>query len=207
MDYAEHLAGRVTTPCVIAFASEPHRLEWGHFLGNLGVPHVLMKDGTERWYQQGVAGIGSRTDVMDYISELRTRYDLIITLGLSSGSYAALLYGDASSVDLVLMVSPITGKGEDVKPDFHPDWHHRIEHGPEHPSVPDLKAMMPRGPRVPVRAWVSDGDGTELDALMALRVGIPQRNIIQVPGHSHSKLARAIRDNGMLERMIMDTAR
>lgn len=204
MDYARHVAGAATTSacCVVSFSSRPHVFEWGRFLTRIGVPHVLMRDSTERWYQEGVTGLGGRVDVLDCICDLKAGYDKVIALGLSSGSYAALLYGDACAVDMVLMVSPVTGKGDALMSDFDPRWHYRIEHGPEHPPVADLKPMMPRGPRVPVRAYVSDGEGTELDRQMALRVGINEHSIIHVPGYSHSTLGAAVRDNGMLENMI-----
>lgn len=180
---------------VVAFSSRPNRFEWGGTLFRLGVDHVLMADETEQWWRFGVSPIGDIWDVVSYIERLMCRYRTTKTLGLSSGSYAALLYGHLAVVDACVAVSPITGKGDAVKDDFAPEWHHRIEHGPEHPSVVDLKTVFRGAPFCDVVAFVSDGPSTELDERMCNRIGVFPK---KVPGHSHAGLARALRDSGEL---------
>lgn len=199
-DFEEHLTG--SQICVLAFASGGQRFEWGGTLSRLNLSHILFRDSTDRWYQRGVAGIGGAAAVVAYITILARTHARIVALGLSSGSYAALMYGLLGGADEVIAISPITGKGEDVFPDFGPEWHHRVEHGPEHPFVPDLKALFLSPSLVPpkIRAFVSDGEGTELDCGMATRIRI--KDVTTVPGHSHSGLARAMRDNGMIENLL-----
>lgn len=199
-DYVPHL-GTATGVCVVAFASGASRFEWGRYLGGLGVSHVLMRDTTERWYQGGVRGIGDKAAVVSYVNDLTWHFDRVITLGLSSGSYAAMMFGQLARVDGVIAISPITGKGEALKDDFASKWWPRIEHGPEHPPVPDLKPLFAKGWEPQILAFVSDGEGAELDAQMIRRIGGSSVNFI--PGFSHSLLARHMRDAGILTDLIV----
>lgn len=187
--------------CVLAFASGARRFEWGPTLSRLGVAHILLRDRTERWYQGGVDGLGSLDDVVAEAASLKDAYPRVVALGLSSGSYAALLVGQRAELDAVVAISPITGKGDALFPDFDPRWHFRIEHGPEHPPVPDLKPLYADGARMAVRAFVSDGEGTELDRRMAERIGVS--DIVLIPGYSHSSLARAMRGTEALKSAIL----
>lgn len=199
-DFAPRLGTTTGTTCVVAFASGASRFEWGGLLTRMAVPHVLMRDTTELWYQGGVRGIGDKAAVVSYVNDLTWRFDHVVTLGLSSGSYAALMFGQLARVDGVIAISPITGKGDALKDDFASQWWPRIEHGPEHPPVPDLKPLFARGLEPQVYAFVSDGEGTELDQQMALRIGIDAVNVI--PGFSHALLARHMRDAGMIADLI-----
>lgn len=198
MDFQEHLCPGPT--CVLAFASGAGRFEWGGFLGRLGVPHVLFRDTTDHWYLRGVIGLGDRYEVVVYIRRLILERKRVVTLGLSSGSYAALLYGHLARAAEAIAISPITGKGTAVFDDFEPQWRHRIEHGPEHPEVLDLKPLFKLW-QLPVRAFVSDGAGTELDRGMAERLG-PGVEITRVPGYSHAGLAKALCIDGTLARLL-----
>lgn len=198
-DYSARLGG-VGVTCVVAFASGGTRFEWGGTLRRINLPHVLMRDSTDRWYADGVRGLGSSDAVVAYLEGLMRCYDRVVCLGLSSGAHAALMYGKQAGVDRVVAISPITGKGEAVRGEFAPEWHHRIEHGPEHPPVPDLRPMFTSGGLTPeVKVFVSDGEGTELDRQMAERIGVFPGDITFVSGYSHARLAAAVRDNGMLQ--------
>ena len=194
-DFEEHLEP-YWPGCVVAFASgDSQRFEWGATLRRWRARHVLIRDASERWYLDGVSGLGDLHATALYLVALRRRYGKVTTLGLSSGSYAALLYGALACLDTVVAVSPITGKGAATFGDFDPCWHHRLEHGPEHPPVMDLATLYLGSKRLPsVRAFVSDGEGTELDEGMMLRLGVARDRITTVPGYSHSALARALRD-------------
>lgn len=200
-DFQESLH-RKTPSVVVAFASGAGRFEWGRTLDAIGVDHVLMRDTTDRWYLRGVQGIGNVFDVCNYLIGLGERYKRVILLGLSSGSYAALFYGSAVTVDLVVAISPITGKGDKIRDDFDPWWWHRIEHGPEHAPVGDLKTISGGLTAKKTIAFVSDGEGTELDRTMAERIGIPPQNIFNVAGFSHSGLARGLVDLGIIREIL-----
>lgn len=201
-DFKESLH-RKSSSVVVAFASGAGRFEWGRTLEAIGVDHVLMRDTSDRWYLRGVYGIGDDAlDVCDYLIALGERYKRVILLGLSSGSYAALFYGSAVTVDLVVAISPITGKGDAIKGDFDPKWWHRIEHGPEHAPVGDLKTIYGGLKAKKTIAFISDGEGTELDRTMAERIGVPSQHIFNVAGFSHSGLARGLVDLGVIREIL-----
>ena len=98
-------------------------------------------------------------------------------------------------VDLFLATSVCHELGRRAPEEFDPVWHHRVR---SHLDL-DLKPYFPHGPIPFTRAFVSDGDGAELDDTMARRIGIEHVRLI--PGHSHAGLARAMREEGWFERL------
>lgn len=199
-DYEEHL--RDTASCIVAFASgdsnvipDVPNFEFGASLERLGVSYVLMRDSTGNWYHRGIEGIGGVAEVARYIARLRPRYRRVVTTGVSFGSYGALLYGQMAAADEVTVFSPLTVLGRRAPEEFDPVWHHRVR---SHLDL-DLKPYFPHGPIPFTRAFVSDGDGAELDDTMARRIGIEHVRLI--PGHSHAGLARAMREEGWFERL------
>jgi hypothetical protein len=187
LDYQEVRVPSQT--CVLAFASGGNdRFEWGPTLRAMGVSHVLFRDLTKHDYLQGVQGIGGPEAMRDYIEHLMGVYPRVLCMGLSSGSYGALLYGELAQVDELIMISPLTTAPEG--------------------GVADLKPRIPEdGPTPRSRAFYSDGEGTHgfiSDRDMALRVGI--WDVTLVPGVSHSALARLMRDNGMIRKLIVGGA-
>jgi hypothetical protein len=209
-DYQEHLLD--SSHCVIAFAAsggefgDLDHYAFGHSLHDLGVAHVLMRDTKDFWYQHGVDGIkDGRIGVVAYIVALSFRYPRIILTGVSSGAYAALLYGQlASGISPagleVTVFSPCTGLGESVCADFEAHWHHRVRHPPGEQEILDLKTIYANGPSCTVRAFISDGDGTELDWQMATRIGC--HDITLIPGASHAGLAKMMRDQGYFRKLF-----
>ena len=189
--------------CVVAFAGDSQqRFQWGNLLRRLDVSHVLLRDSETKWYQRGVRGAGWQSDVVRMISDYRGWY-YVKTVGVSSGAYAALLYGQLAEVHEVIAVSPVTGKEVD---DLDPRWHDRVlpTPGVEDPSpIVDLRKIFRGGAKPHVRAYVSDGEGTEIDAHMSRRIGVEPTLI---PGYSHSALARGMRDSGILDRLLTDRA-
>ena len=202
VDFEEHLEPTRKGPLVFAFASEnDHRFEWGHYLDKIHVPHVMFKDGSDQWYAYGCAGIGDMDAIVKYLRKFVTFRDCM-ALGLSKGAYAALKFASLAKIPRVLALCPVTGCGDYVKCDFPPNWWHRIEHIRPFP-IEDLKPLYTNGGFVPiVKAFISDGDGTELDRQMCERVGIT--DIILIPGFSHSNLARGMRDGGMLDKLMTE---
>jgi hypothetical protein len=202
-DFEEHLEGN--GPLVFAFASENHGgpfFEWGNFLQRLGVPHVLIRDSSDRWYSGGIAGLGDQKTVARYMRLLALNHETSIALGLSKGAYASLKFGKLAPVSRIIAMSPVTGVGDTAYPDFAPHWHHRIVPSSEF-NIEDLKPLYENGPRPEIKIFIGDGDGTELDRTMAERLGI--RDITLVSGYDHggqNSVAKAMRDNGMLEGLI-----
>lgn len=202
--YEEHLSD--TRTCVVAFASgdgstiipDVPNFEFGASLEKLGCSYVLMRcSNTETWYEAGIEGIGDRKEVGTYVARLGARYRRLITTGVSWGAYGALLYGLIGCSHDTVVISPITATGSCIEPELEAKWHHRI--AASHPV--DLKPLFERFPHFArIRVFISDGDGTELDSMMAQRLGITA--ITLIPGHSHSGLAKHMRDTGWFERLF-----
>lgn len=201
IDVEERFLESASSICIIAFASGNQReFNFGRVLANLRLPHVLIRDSATRWYQQGVAGLGNLATVVDYLCAIRRQFYLK-TVGLSSGAYAALLYGQLAEADEIIAISPMTGTETD---DLDPQWHYRVKPDPDEkdpPQIDDLRKFFVNGSRCKIKAFVSDGEGTELDAHMARRIGV---NPILIPGYSHAGLAKGMRDCGLLARLLTE---
>lgn len=206
-DFEEHLP---KTTLVIAFAGGPqNRFQFGRVLKDLNVPHVLVQDSTQRHYVDGIQGLSTSTGFANYLARLRVKrgFDKVILTGVSSGAYAALLYGVLSRWDVneIIAISPITGRSESTAADFDPKYRNQII-DPKQPDL-DLKPFFHgwrntvEGHRFPrIRAFISDGQGCELDRGMAERIGIT--DITVVPGYSHGELGRGMRDLGMFKELF-----
>jgi hypothetical protein len=194
-DVLEHLIG--TGPLIVAFASEDMKqFQWGRALSRLGVPHVLVRDSLRRWYQDGAFPHAGRDTLVSYIRGFRLRGHRVITLGASAGAYGALMYGKLAEVDRIIAVSPVTGiYGED----FPERWRHRFVRSPGDPEVEDLRGLFAQGSWVETAAYATDGPDCELDGYMADRIGVPT---VVIPGYDHATLARGMRDNGTIERLL-----
>lgn len=196
--------------CVVAFASGggdfsegvPH-FEFGRSLAAMNLSYVLFRDSTHCNCHHGVKEIGDRNAVAWFVKSLKQRYPRIVTLGLSSGSYGALLYGQLAEVDECIALSPYTlfpphpETGEYWCP---PDLTQWDLPSPPPPGEYDLERFFPNGPIPRTRTFLSDGDGTGLDRNMAERIGI--WDITLVPGTSHAGLGKLMRDNGMLKHLL-----
>lgn len=201
MNYEENLLD--TPVCVVAFASDGGRqvipgvpdFEFRNSIGKLGHSYVLMRDTPDRWYTQGIEGIGDNEAVAEYIRALTRRYRKVITTGVSFGAYGALMYGAMAPAHEIVAISPLTTIGDAGKAELEPKWHHRIDS--QHSL--DLKPLFTTGNAPPTQIFVSDGDGAEIDLWMASRLGVWPVTII--PGHSHGGLARHMRDDGWFERL------
>ena len=200
--YEEHLSD--TRTCVVAFASgdgstiipDVPNFEFGAALGTLCCSYVLMRcSNTDVWYEAGIDGIGDAGDVIRYVRDLSYAYR-VITTGVSWGAYGALLYGQLAPAHEIVAFSPITATGSKIEPELDQHWHHRIAAA----SPIDLKPHFTTGPIPKTPVFVSDGDGTELDYMMARRLGIS--DITLIPGHSHGTLARHMRETGWFERLF-----
>ncbi len=201
-NYEEHL---FETPlCVVAFASDGGRsiipdvpdYEFSNSLAALGCSFVLMRDTPDRWYTQGIEGIGDNQDVATYIHRLRIRYKKVMTTGVSFGAYGALMYGVLGEVREIVAISPLTVIGAAAEAELEPKWHHRIASD----KSLDLKPLFINGYIPNVKIFVSDGEGAELDLWMAKRLGT--NPVTMIRGHSHGGLARYMRDNGFFEELF-----
>lgn len=80
-------------------------------LSGRGVPGYFIKDFRQSWYQEGLLGLSS--DIAGTEAVLRTLIERhspkhVVTLGVSSGGYAAILFGALLGADRVAAFSPQT---------------------------------------------------------------------------------------------------
>jgi hypothetical protein len=196
VDYEEHPSND-TSHIVIAFAGGPQNVyQFRNVLTAWGGYFILMRDSTQKYHNQGVAGIGDREAVVNYIRRLEAWPGRrITTIGVSSGAYAALLYGQLVPADEVIAISAITSRQEDG---FDPaDYPFIVD--PANPDV-ELLPYFKEGPIPRVRAFISDGADTRLDRMMIERIGV--KDVTVVPGYSHGELARGMRDRGMFKELL-----
>lgn len=198
-DFEVHMKGNGGR-LIIAFAGGPQNVyQFHNTLRNTGLSYILMRDSTQRYHHYGVKGIGDQKAVVEFIRGVlftrRGRLGPVITVGISSGAYAALLYGQLTPVDEVIVISALTGRQKSEWPEE--DWPFIVD--PANPDV-ELLPLFKNGPTPRVRAFISDGEGTRLDRKMIERLGI--KNITLVPGYSHSDLARGMRDSGLLKELL-----
>ena len=203
IDFEEHVLGFPKNGWVtISFAGDDQlRFQFDRTFRSYRIPHVLFRDSTQRYHAQGVDGVGDREEVLKYIRSWTKKGLKTRTIGISSGSYAALLYGQLAPVDEVIAISPLTGRETD---DWDPKWHWKIAPSPL--FMPDLRQFFPNGPIPKVTAFISDGDGCrfpdgfEADKYMAQRIGI--KDIVMIPGYAHKDLAGVMRDKGILKKLL-----
>jgi hypothetical protein len=198
-----------TKICVLAFASGggdfsgdvPH-YEFGNTLEQMGVSYVLFRDSTHFCCQYGIHGIGDREAVCKYIRDLREQFKCVKTIGLSVGALSAFMYGQLSPVDDVIALSPFSSLGSEPYSIWGQDWQNKCSWRTDVQFLGDLKPIFLDGPLTKMRAFLSDGEGTDQDRHHAERIGIT--DITLVPGSSHAGLGKLMRDNGMLKGLILE---
>lgn len=192
IDFEEHFfdSNRV----IISFAGGPqNQFQFRSILGKTKFSFVLLRDTTQTYFLSGILGIGDQVDVLHYIKKFIKNQFHVTTIGVSSGAYAALLYGQLAPVNEIIVFSALTGR--DGCDDFEEKWQSQIID--PNTRCPDLRPFFRDGPIPRVRAFISDGYGCEIDRQMVERIGI--KEITLVPGFSHGELARGMRDKGMMK--------
>lgn len=196
MDFEEHFHPDDPDHVFVAFAAGSQlQFQWGRTLSRLRRSHVLVRCSRQNHYQTGIDGVGDLLASLRYVADLRPRR--ITALGVSIGAYAALLYGQFARIDDVLIFSPLTGRDTD---DFPSEFHDQIRAAQEDPLI-DLRRFFRDGPLPRVRAFVSDGESTELDRHMCERINVT--DVTLVPGYKHRDLARGMRDTGLLDELLL----
>lgn len=192
--YWNFIAGFEVDPRLfICFAgADQHRYQWKRTMERYNLNHMLVRDTALQYYQYGVKGVGDRRQTIEFFRGWRQVAPKLITLGISSGSYGAMLYGQLIPTDFVLAFSPLSGRDTD---DFPPQDAHRI-HDPNTP-LDDLRKYFVDGPVARTRAFIGDEHYTCcLDHRMAARVGITDVTIVK--DSEHKDTAGKLRDRGEL---------
>lgn len=194
-DFEEHLYADSGLLVVTFAGGDQLQYQFARSLEAFRTSHVLMRDTTQMYHAVGVLGIGDRQDVLLYLRSFLHRGYTLRFVGVSSGAYAALLYGQLTPAHELVVFSALSGRDVD---DFPPQWHGAI--GPRPDYMDDLRQHFRHGPIAKATAFISDGDSTECDRQMAARVGITDIRVI--PGYAHKDLARGMRDMGMLRELL-----
>jgi hypothetical protein len=192
VDYEEHL--KSSDRLIIAFAGGPQNVyQFKGVLSRLNCSFILMRDSTQHYHHYGVKGIGGREEVAQYIRGYVESMH-VTTIGVSSGAYAALLYGQLARVNEVIAISALTSRQADG---FDPaDYPFIVD--PANPDV-ELLPFFKQGSLPRIRAFISDGPDTRLDRQMIERIGVKPTVL---PGFSHAELARGMRDQGVLKELL-----
>jgi hypothetical protein len=182
---------------IFSFAGGPqNQFQFRTILSKTGHSFVLFRDMTQQYYLNGIVGLGNQEAVLNYIRDF-IRHDYhVMTIGVSSGAYAALFYGQLVPVDEVIVFSALTGR--DGCDDFDQSVQHRIVD--PNTRVPDLRPYFKNGPIPKVKSFISDGHGCDLDRQMVERLGVTDINL--VPGFIHGELARGMRNKGMMQEIF-----
>jgi len=189
--------------CVVGFASMGEDcgggippFEWARTFGDLGVSTVLMRDRHLCWYQRGVEGVGDVEDVAGYVAELRMKYDRVITVGISMGGYAAILFGVLGDATEVVAMSPQTLLRDDDRWNNH--WR---DHVRPVMRYEDLRPVCAGKTRL-IRCYIGEVEPYfERDFAHALRVADVERIVI-VPGCTHSSVGPYLRDSGFFRDLV-----
>jgi hypothetical protein len=178
--------------------------------GDLPVKRMFVRDSNQAWYHRGIRGHGNTfTDVAESLGEMLGRYEFerVVMTGISMGGYAAMAYGTLLGADAVLAFVPQTvvdmkslGAMEDHRWDEHLGPLDRA--GEADASWVDLRSALPAARVADTRYEIYFADHFRLDRLHAERMaGIDGVRLYRF-GHGGHALARALRDNGVMEAVM-----
>lgn len=119
MDWGDkdiHTLGSGAKTTIFAFAGPADRLgsvgdpfAFMKTLHEQGANTVLMRDRHRAWYQRGVVGVGpGPADVAKLVCNATGPGRRVVTLGMSMGGFAAILFGVQGGADEVIAMSPQT---------------------------------------------------------------------------------------------------
>ena len=95
---------------LVCFGGNHEGLAWERRLCRLGFPFLHVQDSRNRWYLDGADGTVGIWDTVRKIERFRARFPglPLVTLGQSSGGYAALRYGLILGAEVMVAFAPQT---------------------------------------------------------------------------------------------------
>lgn len=166
---------------------------------------LFFRDPSTFWYLRGVPGVGSSAnDVAAHVRACRERWGAkrVVTVGNSSGGYAAILFGLLAGADEVHAFAPKTRLLESE--DFHDRQKLALllgEVGADHPHL-DLARLMQSGAGAGTRVHIHYPKGNAVDARQAHHVaGLPQVRLWEYRWPNHA-LVQAIKEAGFLRPLL-----
>ena len=199
-------------------------LAFGGMVGKIGIPpfeffsltggmptkRLFVRDLRQAWYHRGIPEYGSTlAEVADSLRDLlaRQEIDRLVVAGTSAGGYAALVFGTLLRADTVLCFAPQTVLDLDILAamDDH-RWDERLGRhvaaAAVDPRFTDLRQMLPAARCADTHYEIYFGDSLRADRLHAERLaGLAGVRLYRFGDGSHN-IARSLRDNGALERVL-----
>lgn len=186
--------------------------QWMDLTRQFGVDKVYLRDPRRAWYQ---LGLDPHTDAVDdtaafllgLIVEREPRR--IVSIGVSSGGFGALLFGYLLGVDEVHAFAPRTYvdidnrlKNDDFRMDeFIEDLYRSPRAQPEYF---DLRPLFHSGRNPKTRFYIHFAADSRLDVANAAHLAdAPNVFLVAYESGGH-QIARALRENGALEAIIAD---
>ncbi len=160
---------------------------------------VLMNTVPRSYYAEGVPGLGDGADataagLRRIIEAVQPR--AVVTLGISMGGYAALLFGALLQADRVLAFSPETRL---MLPGSRSSFALRRRTLPEHL---DVAPLLQAAPRTKVALYFGEAELHDVYAAWRLR-DVPGTGLYSVQGVGH-EIARWFSERGLLQVLIDD---
>lgn len=178
--------------------------------GDLPVKRMFVRDSRQAWYHRGIRGHGDTfMSLAESLGELLGRYEVerLVMTGISMGGYAALAFGTLLGADTVLALVPQTVV--DMRTLAAMDDHRWDEQlgeldraGDADPRWLDLRSALPGARVADTRYEIYFAQRFRTDRLHAERMaGIDGVRLYRF-GHGGHALARALRDNGVMETVM-----
>lgn len=182
--------------------------EFRNTVSDVAAHKLFLRDPSGLWYLGGLPSIGDSADaVAAYVRDHCARHGAkrVVTVGNSSGGYAALLFGILIDADEVHAFAPKTRL---VLPeDFHDQEKLRLIHhhmGKDHPYL-DIKRLLADGRGARTMLHIHYPNGDTVDAKQARRMaGIRNVKLWKYRWRTHA-LVRVLKQYGAL-RPILESA-
>lgn len=188
--------------CIVGFASMGddcgggiRPFEWAKTFEGLNVPIALMRDRHNVWYQRGVEGVGGVLDVAAYVRYLRETYTRVITVGISMGGYAALLFGALGEATDIIAMSPQTQLFDDSRWDGH--WEKYVTPIVKYPVLMPVMADYQGRARI----FVGGADPFYRRDMLHARA-IKAESVTVISDADHSGVGPHLRDTGFFRELL-----
>lgn len=213
--------GRPGQPLLIAFggmagAGDPTLFEFGRLTHGYAAQRCLVRDHQRAWYHLGLRGVGD--DLAAVERRLRSVIDearptRVAMVGVSTGGYAAILFGHRVGADIVHAFSPQTFLDPALRRRARePRWAQETDalmasnrYDPTALDLADALRMPGAARRPAIHVWYAPGE--QPDAVHATHViDVPEVRLHCVP-HGDHLLVRWLRDEGHLDPILATALR
>ncbi|HEX4187970.1 MAG TPA: hypothetical protein VHY83_08745 [Solirubrobacteraceae bacterium] len=198
------LRGRIDIP----------RFEFLSVTGDCPVKRMFVRDLYQAWYHRGIPRHRARTlvSVADRLREIiePQRVDRLVTIGNSSGGYAALVFGALLGAQTALAFAPQTTLDPDVMAamgDRRWESHLRglLDGGRIDTNWLDLRVALPDALRGGTQLKIFFNEKLDVDRLHAERLrGVSGVQLVRFGHTSGHFLVNTLRNNGSLERLLRE---